>query len=318
MRTSLTSLPELKVNRWPVKHHYVPQFLLRRWCDAQGRIQSFKVVNGTVAANALSPEYTGYEDDLYAVVPNQVGVEHDHLEKRLFGPIDNAAAVALGKIERREAITSREKIAWAFFLNSLRVRKPDVLHHLRDDGMAMLKAFLAQGDAALPEGWPSSEQWLRTHYPGLLETQNLVANLSRIVLHDELTLRFHDLDWWVMPFKADAPKLLLSDLPIHWEGGLASDDFLIQLPIGPDRVFFGTASKKTEDYLCSLPSVELIRRINRGTLASSSSRVWGSDAAEGRAFIEANLDALGANVEPFDVIAKRYWEKRGSVPPTVI
>lgn len=94
-----------------MKHHYVPQFLLRRWCDAQGRVQSFKVVNGNVAANALAPEYTGYEDDLYAVGTNQVGVEQDHLERRLFGPIDSDAAVALGKIERREPITPREKIA---------------------------------------------------------------------------------------------------------------------------------------------------------------------------------------------------------------
>lgn len=202
-----------------------PQFLLRRWCDAQGRVQSFRVVNGHVAANALAPEYTSYEDDLYAVGANQVGVEENHLERRLFGPIDSDAAVALGKIERREAITPDDKIAWAFFLNSLRVRKPDVLGHLRAEGLAMLRALLAQGDAALPEGWPSSEQWLEAHYPGLLETQNLISNLSRIVLHDELTLRFHELNWWVMPFKAEAPKLLLSDLPIHWEGGLTSDDF---------------------------------------------------------------------------------------------
>lgn len=200
-------------------------------------------------------------------------------------------------------------------LNSLRVRKPDMLNHLRNNGIAMLKAFLTEGDAALPEGWPSSEQWLDAHYPGLLETQGLISNLSKIVLHDELTQRFHDLDWWVMPFKPEAPKLLLSDLPIHWEGGLESNNFFIQLPIAPDRIFFGTSSKETEEYLCNLSSVELIRRVNRGTLASASNRVWGSDAAEGQAFIEANLDAFGANVEPFDAVAKRYWEKRGIVPP---
>lgn len=193
------------------------------------------------------------------------------------------------------------------------MRKPDVVNHLRNDGMAMLKAFLSEGDAALPEGWPSSEQWLYAHYPGLLEMQSLISNLSKIVLHDELTQRFHDLDWWAMPFKAEAPKLLLSDLPVHWEG--ACDNFFIQLPIGPHRIFFGTSSKETENYLCNLPSVELIQRVNRSTLASSSNRVWGSDAAEGRAFIEANLDALGANVEPFDAIAKRYWERRGVTVP---
>lgn len=274
----------------------------------------FTVVNGRVAASRHTPRYTGYEDDLYAVGTNSLGIERHFLEKRLFTPIDNDAAVALGKIERREPITSKDKMAWAIFLNSLRCRKPDVLNHLRNEGVAMLKAFLAEGDAALPEGWPASEQWLDAHYPGLLETRSLISNLSKIVLHDELTQRFQDLNWWVMPFKAEAPKLLLSDLPIHWEGDLDSDNFFIQLPIGPDRIFFGTSSQETEDYICNFPSVELIRRVNRGTLASSSNRVWGSDAAEGRAFIEANLDVLSINVEPFDAVAKRFWEKRSLAP----
>lgn len=299
-----------------MKHHYVPQFLLRRWCDAGGKLQSFKVLDGRVVSNALAPEYTGYEDGLYALGDNALGIEQDHLEKRLFGPIDNDAAVALGKIERREAITPDDKIAWAFFLNSLRLRKPDVIRHMRGQGMAVLKRFLAEGDTALPEGWPSSEEWLAQHYPGMMEAQSLISWLSQSVLHDEMTKRFHDLNWWVLPFKPEAPKLLLSDLPIHWEGGVNTDQFFIQMPIGPDRIFFGTDSKATEDFLTNLPSVELICRVNRGSLASSSNRIWGADAAEGRAFIEANLDALGANVEPFDAVAKRYWEKRGGSQPT--
>lgn len=298
-----------------MKHHYVPRFLLRRWCDARGKLQSFKVTDGRVVSNALAPEYTGYEDGLYAVSDNPLGIEEDHIEKRLFGPIDNDAAVALGKIERHEAITPKDKIAWAFFLNSLRLRKPDIIEHMRVQGMEMLRRFLAEGDAALPAGWPSSEQWLAQHYPGMMETQSLVSWLSQIVLHDELTKRFHGLDWWVLSFKPEAPKLLLSDLPIHWEGGLNTDRFLIQLPIGPDRIFFGTDCKATEDYLTKLPSAELIRRVNRSSLASSSNRIWGADAAEGCGFIKANLDALGTNVEPFDAVAKRYWETRGGSPP---
>lgn len=298
-----------------MKHHYVPQFLLRRWRDAAGRLQSFKVLNGRVVSNALAPEYTGYEDDLYALGDNALGIKQDHLEKHLFSPIDNDAAVTLGKIERREAITPDDKIAWAFFLNSLRLRKPDVIEHLRGQGIAILKRFLAEGDTGLPEGWPSSEEWLSQHYPGMMETQSLISWLSQIVLHDEMTKRFHDLDWWVLSFKPEAPKLLLSDLPIHWEGGLNTDQFFIQMPIGPDRIFFGTDSKATEDFLANLPSIELIRRVNRGSLASSSNRIWGADADEGRAFIEENLDALGANVEPFDAVAKRYWEKRSGNPP---
>lgn len=186
----------------------------------------------------------------------------------------------------------------------------DVLSHLRTEGMAMMKRFLAEGDAALPEGWPPAEQWFEEHSPGMMEAHSLISWLSRIVLHDEMTDRFAKLHWWVKEFKPEAPKLLLSDLPIHWEGGLNTGKFFIQLPIAPDRIFFGTEHAETEAFLNALPGAELIRRVNRGSLASSSNRIWGRDAQEGRTFIEANLDIVGANVERFDVVAERHGKRQ--------
>jgi len=141
-----------------VKHHYVPQFLLRRWCNDAGKLQSFKLLNGRVFCTAQAPEYTGYENALYAIVANRLGIDEDHLERKFFSPIDNKAAEALAQIERHELLNEDGKIAWAFFLNSLRMRQPDVLAHMRTEGMTMFKRFLAEGDAGLPNGWPSTEE----------------------------------------------------------------------------------------------------------------------------------------------------------------
>jgi hypothetical protein len=290
-----------------VKHHYVPQFMLRRWCNDAGKLPSFSVRNGRVLHSSLAPRYTGYENALYAVVANALGIDEDYLERNLFSPIDSNAAIALGKIERREAISEDDKVAWAFFLNSLRLRQPDVLAHLRSEGLKMLKSLLAAGDAALPADAPTTEEWLNRNHPGMLEVESLASWLPRMVMHDEMTDRFAELHWWVLEFAPEAPKLLLSDLPIHWEGGVKTDNFFIHMPIAPDRLFIGTASEATERYLDGIPRAELIRRVNRGSLASSSVRIWGADADEGRAFIEANLDIVGVNVERFDDIAKRFF-----------
>lgn len=265
---------------------------------------------GRVRHSALAPRYTGYENALYAVVAKTLGIGEDHLERKFFSPLDSAAATALGKIERRKAISVDDKIAWAFFLNSLRVRQPDVLTYLRDDGQKMLKGFLAKGDLALPAGTPSTEEWLDENHPGKMEAESLISWLLRMVMHDEMTDRFAQLHWWVLEFGPEAPKLLLSDLPIHWEGGVKTDGFFIHVPIGPDRLFFGTASKETEKHLTGLPRAELIRRVNRASLASSSTRIWGSDADEGREFIEANIEIVGSNVEMFDVISKALIRSR--------
>lgn len=250
----------------------------------------------------MAPRYTGYENGLYALIANAFDVDDNHLEQKLFAPIDSQAAVALHKIERRETITSDDKIAWAFFLNSLRMRQPDVLTHLRGEGMQMLKGNLAERDADLPAGALATEQWFNRNLPGVLEVHSLISWLPQMVIHDEMTDRFASLHWWVLKFRPEAPKLLLSDLPIHWEGGVHSDKFFIHMPIAPDRLFIGTATEATEKYLTELPTVELIYRVNRCSLASSSRRIWGSDTDDGGAFIEANLDAVGANVVTFEAL----------------
>lgn len=295
-----------------MKHHYVPQFLLRRWCNGAGKLQSFKLLNGRVLSTAQAPEYTGYENALYAIFANTLGIDEDHIERKFFSPIDSKAAEELARIERHELLDEDGKIAWAFFLNSLRIRQPDILTHLRTEGMRMFKRFLAEGDAALPEGWPSTEEWLEANLPGMMEVQALTSWLPRMVLHDEMTARFSALHWWTIEYRLEAPKLLLSDMPLYWEGRLHSDDFFIALPLAPDRLFFGTGSEKTRHFLNDLPGAELIYRVNRGSLASSRKRIWGADAAEGRAFIEANLDIVGADVIDFGDIARRFEEQQAS------
>jgi hypothetical protein len=84
-----------------MRHHYVPQFLLRRWSGATGKLRTYTMRNGCLTQKDMAPRATGYKNGLYALVAGVLGYPEDHQEKQLFGPIDNDAAVALNKIERR-------------------------------------------------------------------------------------------------------------------------------------------------------------------------------------------------------------------------
>lgn len=288
-----------------MKHHYVPQFLLKRWADPGGKVQVISVRNGQVVSKARAPEYTGYENQLYALVANAVGLAEDVLERKVFAPIDSDAASVLEKLEARDPITEGDHIAWTFFLSSLRVRQPDVLEFLRTKGIEHLRADLAERDkATLPPGAPSTEEWFELHFPGHLRAHSLASWLPKMVVHDGILDRFGSLNWWIQEFEPDQPELLLSDLPIHGEGGFKEAGFLIQLPVGPHRVFFGAASAKTEQYLGSLSHADLIDRINLTSLASSSDRVW-ARGASARTFVEANIDKMGKNALPFSSLLPR-------------
>ena len=283
-----------------VKHHYVPQFLLRRWTNRAGKLHIFAIRNGKLVWSERTPEYTGYENGLYALIAKTFGYSEDHLEKKLFVPIDNNAAKVLEKLERHVAITQDEHLAWTFFLSSLRMRQPDTLEFLRTQGIVRLKQRLAEQDiATLPPDWSTTEQWLNHHFPGAMEVYSLASWLPIMIAQPSVMDAFGALNWWFHEFKPEAPKLLLSDLPIHWEGGFNEPTFLIQLPIAPDRVFFGARSKETEHIIKQMSGADLIRRVNRTTLASSSDRIWALNGDEAKKFIEDNIEIMGKNVVRF-------------------
>jgi hypothetical protein len=123
-----------------------------------------------------------------------------------------------------------------------------------------------------------------------------------MVRHDGVMDAFAGLRWWLREFDPAGPSLLLSDLPIHWEGGFHQQGFMIQLPVGTHRIFFGARSVDTEQILKQMAPAELILRVNRTSIAASSDRLWASDRSEALACIEANRDIWGVDVNPFGAL----------------
>jgi hypothetical protein len=296
----------------------VPQFLLRRWTNTAGKLHVFSRRNGRLVSTERAPRSTGFVDGLYAIVAGAFGLSADHIERKLFGTIDNNAAVALGKLESHEAFTPDEQIAWTFFLSSLRIRQPDTLHFLRSAAIDYVKRTLAAKDkVTLPAGEPSTVQWFEQNFPGGLEAKSLTSWLPRMITHDGVLDAFESLLWFTREFTADAPKLLLSDMPLHWDTGLNDPNLLIQLPLGPNRVFFGARTEECKQIINQMSVPELVRRINRTSLASSAEYIWASDKDEARAFIEDNLDILGVHVVTFAQISP-WGAQAGTTDPASI
>ena len=175
--------------------------------------------------------------------------------------------------------------------------------------MGLKARLLMENDIEiLPKGMPATEEWFEMHFPGALETSALSSWLPSVIAHPEVIETFSGLKWWFLEFDLTAPKLLLSDLPIHWEGGFENAEFMIQIPISPNRIFFGTRSEKKESVLAQMPPAEIIKRVNLTTLASSAGLIWASSRNEARAFIESHFDAWGTNVETLrSMAASRQW-----------
>ena len=99
-------------------HHYVPQFYLKQWANPDGRIPSYRWINGRAAFSHIkSTKGTGYEPDLYA--REHVPPEERHkVETDFFTVLDNKAAIIHGRLIRQErfTFTAEERHDWAIFL----------------------------------------------------------------------------------------------------------------------------------------------------------------------------------------------------------
>jgi Protein of unknown function (DUF4238) len=105
-------------------HHYIPQFLLRGWCNQNGRLTVYSRRQGRVVTSERNPRGTGFESNLYTY--DQVSGEKRHMiETDFMTPhIDTPAASIVQKILNREfcKLTLDERSDFAYFILSLRAR----------------------------------------------------------------------------------------------------------------------------------------------------------------------------------------------------
>src|SRR5215217_528306 len=128
------------------KHHFVPEFHLKKWSHADGRLRRWgRVYDGRLQQDRVSPGGTGYRPGLNSLqhVPDS---EIERVEKEHFGPIDAKASVALQRMIEQQEMSYQGKIDFAQYINSLLVRGPSYLEPLKQSAPERLRELLAQHD----------------------------------------------------------------------------------------------------------------------------------------------------------------------------
>lgn len=128
----------------PRDHHFVPQFLLSRWCRPNRKLAVYTRVQGHVRISELHPRSTAFERDLYAFekVPGtrQQAIETEFISQRIESP----AAPILQKLVdgNLTSLTADERSDFTRFVLSLRARHPDAVALAKAEGARALRAEL--------------------------------------------------------------------------------------------------------------------------------------------------------------------------------
>jgi hypothetical protein len=280
-----------------MRHHYVPEFLQKPWADnsPDGKLKVFRLDIQGIPSTSHTPKHTGFEDDLYALTQEEVaGMEKQAVEERFLKIIDNNAARVRVKLERDglKSLTIEDKMDWARFLMSLRLRQPDIVKVLKWESAQHLKATLNDQPEeyealAAPEDAPTLEEWTEQQYPGLIENFGL-SFFHELVDNPEIGIKILKMKWRLCNFSEAPYDLLLSDNPCIFVHGIDDPNCVIALPIHPRKAFMATRSDEMAKLMRIQHPKDLALRLNESSVNQTRVRIYARNESP-RRFIENRL-----------------------------
>jgi hypothetical protein len=274
-----------------MRHHYVPQFLLRAWAETQPdqKVEIFRLDLPDLPSSRHTSKYTAYEDDLYALtMPVVAGMEKQAVEKHLLRRVDDFAARVLRRLITRglAGLTLDDRCDWARFLMSLRLRQPAIVQQLRTESSEYLEASLIdrpeEYDAiAGIDDPPTLLEWTRKNYPGLIEKVGM-SFFRDLVDNAGIGEKILRMRWWLWDFTREQNDLLLANQPCIFTTGIDDADLVIALPIGPRKAFIATRSERAATLLRRRRPEHLLMGMNESSLNQARLRVYARDASPRR------------------------------------
>lgn len=117
-------------------HHYIPQFLIRNFCDSDGLLYVYNKQEKRIISRKLSPKSIFFEVNRNTVSSH--GNESDDLEQ-LYSAIDTKISSDLNKVLRAKTISPDQLVSVLFLASLLKWRTP-----LIDQKFASLKGDLSE------------------------------------------------------------------------------------------------------------------------------------------------------------------------------
>lgn len=225
------------------KHHYVPQFLLKRWCDNNGKLTVYSRRNERVVISKLTPEYTAFERKLYTL--EQIPSEKRHvIENYFMSPLDTQAALIVQKILNGgfTSLNVDERSNFTRFILSLRARHPNAVALAKERGREAVMAALSRDpeEYAAVKGESSAAtlvEWTNENAPTLIPNFG-VSRLPELITDERACKPLFRAAWLMRDVSAANTDLLLSDRPCLLGGDVVCGEFVIVLPISPTMLFF--------------------------------------------------------------------------------
>lgn len=264
------------------KHHYVPEFILRRWA-VNGELRGYywDRYKLDVRVKVLGVGGFCYELDLLSLGTN---VSTDALETRFFGAVDDYGAKVADKLAANGSVglSADERSHFARLLLSLDARRPFNVAALKgaakhfaeelDQDREIQEAFKREGIDGKPSTFLCERSQVSLEDRALLIIQKLVDN-------PEVGTHLINAHWQVYNIGDHDCSLVLSDRPLIRTGAYDRPKTVWALPLSPKMLFVASNSPTViQSFACQTPS-RLRKRMNESSLNQVDRYVFMIDEA---------------------------------------
>lgn len=269
------------------RHHYIPQFYLRRWAGEDDKVCEFsRPYKNKIYRQRVYPIQTGFKDRLYETpgVPRSIAQQ---VEDKFMSPVDNFAAKALDIIEADVGKTQNDaerRSAWSLFLMSLMTRMPEDLVALtqvvEDDWKRILPHLRERYSANRKSDDPETiEEFIEKKDPDYIGRW-VMDDLRDLTDHEGIGQALTAMRWSVVVTLDDAPPFLTSDRPLYMSKTFSEPGCYLTLPIGPHRLFVAANTEEVERMFKDRPPKDLAQEVNSQVAKQAVKYVYGLDHSE--------------------------------------
>ncbi|HRJ59704.1 MAG TPA: DUF4238 domain-containing protein [Azospirillaceae bacterium] len=229
----------------PTNHHWLPQFLMRRWCGDDKLVNRFYRPHSKVVFGRKSPKSLGSKKNLYTSEWKRAR-DSFYIEKDIFTrSIDEPASIIIEKIIKYgiEFISNKERRAFSQFITTL-------FHRVRQNNFSTdeSKEFIdfdeyvkkAKSDSSSIKD--ESDQYILDYYNNNIKGAWKHIWITAFLEHSvscEMTQDLYNMEWHIL--KNETVEYVLGDNPVQIFGK-NSKLMSVTIPISPNLAFI--ASKK--------------------------------------------------------------------------
>ncbi|NKM26961.1 DUF4238 domain-containing protein [Rhizobium laguerreae] len=301
-----------------LKSHYIPQFYLKPWEGADGKLEVFlRRSDGFLISKRLHRKATGYAVDLYKL-PGVSPTDEHKMETAFMAPVDDEAVHArdmlLGAITPTDL---RTRHAWARFVLSLMIRSPEEVAEFKKSYTNLIMTsqpeFQAKYAKLREEGDPEwFEDWMVQYDATHVERSAMFA-ITTFIEHPRILNLLQNMHWTVIDISPVTGRFMTSDRPVMLTQGMLQYSGHYALPLSPTRLFLATTTIQFAQQFMRLPASKIVREINKLVVGQARKYVYATDSSR-LGFVRRQMGKLPSPTLLAPLIrtaaAGRFWAEK--------